>query len=161
VTDDGPGIPPDKMERVFEALFYHQGKGHRGSGSPLSNTTPSFYGGAVRVESMLGKGAKIYRKPCPRNYSPKPSAKMTDPLPPVLIVDDEKNMRRSLQNHASRMKGMPCAARRIRRGGRLGACLAKESFLMVINRWPGLGGMSGYDLLGKIRSQWPHLAPPS
>jgi signal transduction histidine kinase len=58
VTDDGPGIPPDKMGRIFEAYFTTKEKG-TGLGLAIVKHNAELYGGTVRVESMLGKGAKF------------------------------------------------------------------------------------------------------
>jgi DNA-binding NtrC family response regulator len=78
---------------------------------------------------------------------------MTEPLPPVLIVDDEKNMRRSLQ---TMLADEGYAARAAESAEEALELLAHESFLMVITD-ARLGGMSGYELLGKIRTQRPDL----
>jgi len=78
---------------------------------------------------------------------------MNDPLPAVLVVDDERNMRRSLQTMLSDEGYVVRAAESAEEA--LG-WLAQETFLMVITD-ARLGGMSGYDLLGKIRHQWPEL----
>jgi signal transduction histidine kinase len=56
VRDDGPGIPPDKIERVFEA-YYTTKKGGTGLGLAIVRHNVELYGGVVRVESELGKGA--------------------------------------------------------------------------------------------------------
>ena len=74
-------------------------------------------------------------------------------LPPVLVVDDEKNMRRSLQTMLGDEGYATHAAESAEEA--LGL-LAREQFLMVITD-ARLGGMSGYDFLGKIRAQWPDL----
>ncbi len=56
VRDDGPGVPPDKIERIFEA--YYSTKEHgTGLGLAIVKHNVELYGGAVRVESGLGKGA--------------------------------------------------------------------------------------------------------
>jgi DNA-binding NtrC family response regulator len=78
---------------------------------------------------------------------------MSAPLPPVLVVDDEKNMRRSLQTMLGDEGYSVRAAESAEEALGLLAC---ENFLMVITD-ARLGGMSGYDFLGKIRSQWPEL----
>jgi len=56
VRDDGHGIPPDKIERVFEA-YYTTKKGGTGLGLAIVRHNIELYGGTVRVESELGKGA--------------------------------------------------------------------------------------------------------
>ena len=74
-------------------------------------------------------------------------------LPPVLVVDDEKNMRLSLQTV---LKDEGYAARTVESAEEALELLAQEEFFMVITD-ARLGGMSGYELLGKIRSRWPDL----
>jgi signal transduction histidine kinase len=58
VADDGPGIPPDKIGRIFEAYFTTKEKG-TGLGLSIVKHNAELYGGTVRVESVLGKGAKF------------------------------------------------------------------------------------------------------
>ncbi len=78
---------------------------------------------------------------------------MNAELPPVLVVDDEKNMRLSLQTMLSEEGYAVCledsgedALRRIQR----------EDLLMVITD-ARMGGMSGYDLIRRAREQRPDL----
>jgi len=78
---------------------------------------------------------------------------MNAPLPPVLVVDDEKNMRLSLQ---TMLKDEGYVARAVESAEAALELLAQEEFFMVITD-ARLGGMSGYELLGKIRSRWPDL----
>jgi len=58
IRDSGPGIEPDKLERVFEAYFTTKAKG-TGLGLAIVKHNVELYGGKVRVESGLGKGAKF------------------------------------------------------------------------------------------------------
>ena len=58
MSDDGPGIPPDKMERIFEAYYTTKEKG-TGLGLAIVKHNAELYSGTVRVESELGKGAKF------------------------------------------------------------------------------------------------------
>ena len=78
---------------------------------------------------------------------------MSIELPPVLIVDDEKNMRQTLmtllQDEGYETRAADSAEEALRQ-------LAREEFLMVITD-ARLGGMSGYELLTRIHSQWPEL----
>ena len=78
---------------------------------------------------------------------------MSVPLPPVLVVDDEKNMRLSLQTV---LKDEDYAARAVESAEEALTLLAHEEFFMVITD-ARLGGMSGYEFLAKIHNQWPDL----
>jgi signal transduction histidine kinase len=70
VADDGPGIPPDKIERIFEAYFTTKEKG-TGLGLAIAKHNAELYGGTVRVESVLGQGAK-FTVTLPVKSQPKP-----------------------------------------------------------------------------------------
>jgi len=74
-------------------------------------------------------------------------------LPPVLVVDDEKNMRLSLQTMLKDEGYETRLAESAEAGLQM---LATEEFLMVITD-ARLGGMSGYELLARIRTRWPDL----
>src|SRR6266436_3512898 len=78
---------------------------------------------------------------------------MNAPLPAVLVVDDEKNMRLSLKTVLTGEGYSVRAAESAEDGLSL---LAKEDFLMVITD-ARLGGMSGYEFLAKARARWPEL----
>jgi signal transduction histidine kinase len=58
VADNGPGVAPDKIGRIFEAYFTMKEKG-TGLGLTIVKHNAELYGGTVRVESELGKGAKF------------------------------------------------------------------------------------------------------
>lgn len=73
VADDGPGIPPDKVERIFEPYFTTKEKG-TGLGLTIVKHNVELYGGTVRVESVLGQGAK-FTVILPAKSQPKPFAK--------------------------------------------------------------------------------------
>lgn len=65
VRDDGPGIPPDAQERVFER-FYRVDKarsreqGGTGLGLSIVKHIIQAHGGEVRVDSELGKGTTFF-----------------------------------------------------------------------------------------------------
>ena len=58
IADNGPGIPPDKINRIFEAYFTTREKG-TGLGLAIVKHNTEMYGGAVRVQSELGKGTRF------------------------------------------------------------------------------------------------------
>jgi signal transduction histidine kinase len=58
IADDGPGIPRDKHERVFQAYYTTKSKG-TGVGLATVKHNVELYGGSVRLESELGKGARF------------------------------------------------------------------------------------------------------
>ena len=78
---------------------------------------------------------------------------MSISLPPVLVVDDDKNMRLSLQtvlgDEGYRAKGVESAEAGLE-------VLEKEQFFMVITD-AQLGGMNGYEFLERARQKWPDL----
>jgi signal transduction histidine kinase len=58
ITDTGPGIPLDKIDKIFEAYFTTREKG-TGLGLAIVKHNTEMYGGAVQVESELGKGTRF------------------------------------------------------------------------------------------------------
>jgi len=74
-------------------------------------------------------------------------------LPPMLVVDDEKNMRLSLQTLLGD-EGYTVQAVDSAETGLL--LLGREEFFMVITD-ARLGGMNGYDFLKRLHSQWPEI----
>jgi signal transduction histidine kinase len=58
VRDDGPGIPPDKIERIFEAYYTTKEKG-TGLGLSIVKHNVELYSGTIRVESKPAHGAKF------------------------------------------------------------------------------------------------------
>src|SRR5689334_16326072 len=73
--------------------------------------------------------------------------------PPVLVVDDEKNMRLSLKTMLED-EGYPVQTAESAEEALL--VIAREEFFMVITD-ARLGGMSGYEFLGHVRTRWPNL----
>src|SRR5215510_12180061 len=78
---------------------------------------------------------------------------MSLPLPPVLVVDDEKNMRLSVRTLP---EDEGYAVRTVESAEEGLTVLAHDEFLMVITD-ARLGGMTGYEFLAKARAQWREL----
>ena len=62
VTDRGPGIPPDVLEKVFDWFETHSlGSHHRGTGIGLSlvRSFVELHGGTVQIASTVGEGTTV------------------------------------------------------------------------------------------------------
>jgi signal transduction histidine kinase len=62
VTDNGPGIPPDMKDRVFDWFESHPlGSRHRGAGLGLSivRSFVELHGGNVTLDSTVGHGTTV------------------------------------------------------------------------------------------------------
>ena len=62
VTDHGPGIPPESMDKVFDWFETDSmGSQHRGTGLGLSlvRSFVELHGGSVSIDSTLGKGTTV------------------------------------------------------------------------------------------------------
>ena len=78
---------------------------------------------------------------------------MTRNLPPLLVVDDEKNMRLSLESIMSEEGYEYRAAESAEQALKM---LEQDQFFMVITD-ARLGGMSGYEFLGKMHQKHPTI----
>ena len=78
---------------------------------------------------------------------------MSLPLPPILLVDDEKNMRLSL---AALLTDDGYTVEAVESAEQAEQLLAKREFLMLITD-AHLGGISGYELLGRVKKRHPEL----
>ena len=58
IRDSGGGIPPDKIKRIFEA-YYTTKNGGSGMGLAIVRHNTELYGGTVRVNSEVGRGAEF------------------------------------------------------------------------------------------------------
>ncbi len=74
-------------------------------------------------------------------------------LPAILVVDDEKNMRVSLQSVLEGEGYEVLCVESAEEGLRK---LDTDEYFMVITD-ARLGGMSGYEFLGKVKARWPQL----
>lgn len=64
VTDEGPGVPPEHLEKVFARFFsYRPGtpnaNGHAGLGLPIAKAIVEGYGGAIEVANRAEGGASF------------------------------------------------------------------------------------------------------
>ena len=88
VTDTGPGIPPDSLQRVFGRLYQATDPGEAGRrglglGLHIAKGLVELQGGEIGVESELGAGSRFYFT-VPR-FS---LASVLKPVLPSVIADD-------------------------------------------------------------------------
>ncbi|HET7455523.1 MAG TPA: HAMP domain-containing sensor histidine kinase [Solirubrobacterales bacterium] len=65
VTDNGPGIPPDQLERIFERFTrgdagLTQRVGGTGLGLAISKSLVELHGGSIGAESTVGQGSTFH-----------------------------------------------------------------------------------------------------
>ena len=65
VSDTGSGIPPDKLEKIFEAFYTTKGDNGTGLGLSVVREIVASYGGVLTVHSALTKGT-TFRFDLPR-----------------------------------------------------------------------------------------------
>jgi signal transduction histidine kinase len=64
VEDNGPGVPPEVRERIFE-VFYSSRGGGTGLGLPIAKQIVERHGGQIELDSVEGQGT-IFRIRLPR-----------------------------------------------------------------------------------------------
>ncbi len=78
---------------------------------------------------------------------------MSASLPPILVVDDEKNMRLSLKTI---LADEDYSVQLVESAEEALRCLEQQRFFMVVTD-ARLGGMTGYTFLAQVRKRWPDL----
>ncbi len=104
IRDNGPGIPPENMDKVFEPFFSASRTGRdSGIGLAIAKNIVEDYGGVIDVESEAGKGASFtVRLPaCSEKDSIQADrgARSSSDIVHgrILIVDDEERIRSAVK----------------------------------------------------------------
>jgi len=158
VRDTGAGISPGDLERIFEPFVQgetaERAHGGMGVGLSLVKELASQLGGTVRVGSQgHGRGAEFAivlprTDPAPLRADPQPPH--TDPLRrplTIFLVEDNEDSARSLadllelEEHTVEVFPDPLAA--------LQALRERRPDLLISDI--GLPGMTGYDLIRRVR----------
>jgi signal transduction histidine kinase len=67
ITDNGVGIPPEDLQKIFNPFFTRKADG-TGLGLPITQRIMHQHNGIIDVESKIGEGTTFYVKlPVPRN----------------------------------------------------------------------------------------------
>jgi signal transduction histidine kinase/ActR/RegA family two-component response regulator len=163
IEDNGPGIPPEVVPRIFDSFFTTKARGvGTGLGLPISLGIVRGLGGQITVDSRPGAGATFrVRLPSTTPVAPAvtPPSEVTPPPREyvkrrVLAVDDEalllKAYRRMLSDthEIETALGGREALRVLERGASYDAILCDLQM-------PELSGMGLHEL---VRERWPALA---
>ena len=83
VQDDGPGVPPDELERLFERFYRVPGASGEGSGLGLAivKEVAEAAGGAVSARMVSGGGLSVEIR-LPGTAAPAPGLDKGQGLPP-------------------------------------------------------------------------------
>ena len=118
VSDRGPGIPEDMLERVFEPFFTTKAYGRgAGLGLAISRSIVQVLGGTMTVASAPGRGTS-FTVSLPAWRQPEPAVETRSPLAckrlRVLVVDDEAAiggaLAASLEEHQVEVAGSAAEA---------------------------------------------------
>jgi signal transduction histidine kinase/CheY-like chemotaxis protein len=102
VKDTGIGIPPDKLDTIFEAFTQADGShtrqfGGTGLGLTITRRLAGLMGGHVWVRSEVGGGSRFYfelplpERPAPAPSDPAKTAAAVAALPPLKVLVAEDN----------------------------------------------------------------------
>jgi PAS domain S-box-containing protein len=95
VEDNGSGIPPDVMSRIFDPYYTTREKGH-GLGLAVSYSIIRRHNGDIRAESTPGEGSRFTVRLPSCAAEVEPDGNESDFTPPpnqrVLIMDDEAHI---------------------------------------------------------------------
>jgi two-component system cell cycle sensor histidine kinase/response regulator CckA len=154
VVDDGPGIPPELRERVFEPYFTTKTKGpERGTGLGLATVfgIVELHGGSIEITSGLGGHGTTVRVYLPAAPSIAEAAALPagGPTPTgtgmLLIIDDDATVRRALSQTVTSLGYHAAEAASGADGVEIYRAHTSEIRGVVLDMvMPGMGGRTTY-----------------
>jgi CheY-like chemotaxis protein/anti-sigma regulatory factor (Ser/Thr protein kinase) len=165
VSDTGPGIPPDALERIFDPFFTtkRQALG-TGLGLSISRAILRRLGGELSVESVYGEGAtflcflpvpsaEAIRDVWERTASPPPGQSLAAVTSVLVVEDDERILRSYARLLGNRYRLMIACD-----GGEAIDMLESGSTPDVVLMELDLPGADGLELLSWLEIHRPELA---
>jgi signal transduction histidine kinase len=70
IADNGTGIPPGEVGRIFEVFASTKGSRGTGLGLPVSQKIVREHGGTIRIDSEVGKGSTFTVELPMRKFDP-------------------------------------------------------------------------------------------
>ncbi|MBN1375587.1 MAG: PAS domain S-box protein [Dehalococcoidia bacterium] len=164
VTDDGPGIPGEILNRLFDPFFTTKDVGQgTGLGLSVCHGIITNHGGRIYAESVMGEGATfVIELPVSKASSGRPAgepAKLQKCIngsaagKKVLVVDDETVIRDILTRVLSERGYSVDSASSGQEGLQKIESSEYDVYLLDI-KMPGIDGGDMYEIIG---SRYPHL----
>ncbi|MEW6320135.1 MAG: response regulator [Acidobacteriota bacterium] len=161
VSDQGAGIPPEKLEQLFQK--FHQvdssasrRKGGTGLGLSIAKALAEQHGGTVEVSSVVGRGttftvlipaASPLVAPRPVHLSSSSSSSIARPVPKrVLIVDDDDDFRLAVRRQLEAAGYLVVEAR----DGEAALHVARQTAPDVMTVDLMMPGMDGWELIERL-----------
>jgi CheY-like chemotaxis protein len=150
VCDEGPGVPADIVDRIFDPFFSTKGDKGNGLGLSVASGIIERHGGRIRLDSSLGQGATFCVE-LPVVLGEPSVAQLDSHIAVgawrVLVIDDDELVRDGLDRALTRFGctvtgvGSIQSAERELQSGSFDVLLCDER----------LGGVSGYEFLVSLR----------
>lgn len=157
VRDDGSGIPPPILERIFEPLYTTKQAGGTGLGLAVVQQVVDKHGGFVEVDSVVGRGTtfRLYFPRCepPQDEKQLPSVHVPRAPCTLVLVEDDRSVAAGLQA-VLEMEGITTHV--LDRGADAEDAVARfHPDAVVLDR--GLPDMDGLDVARNLLRRWPQL----
>lgn len=159
VEDDGPGISPDIIGRIFDPYVSSKALG-RGLGLATVRTIVEAHGGGIRVESAVDRGTVFtVFLPVSKLAPVEPATAEQTPAPEqkgdVLVVDDDE----AILKTCSRLLKVQSVTAHVARGRREALAVVRRHAgdLRAIILDANLGGIDTVRLLGAFRIGAPNV----
>jgi two-component system cell cycle sensor histidine kinase/response regulator CckA len=159
IADDGPGMPPAVLARVFEPYFTT--KGDRGTGLGLANVQEIAQraNGTVEIESAVGAGTRVVlwlplaETVADAEIATKPAAEARG-AETVLVIEDDAGVR----DHARRLlEDAGYAVHAVRDGESAVSLVAGGARIDIVVADVQLPGISGIDCVTRIGNHNPKI----
>jgi len=160
ISDNGVGIPPRHLPKIFDPFFSTKDKGS-GLGLSISHTIVMRHQGSIEVESEMGKGTTFHiylpasEKDRGLEHKDRPKALKGEGR--ILLIDDDEAIRRSAEQMLRRLGYDVESAKEGNEGLRLyrGAKESGRPFSAVIMDLTIPGGMGGRQTIKRLKEVEP------